>query len=44
MGSGQLMTSQLFVGCQDALTPAHYDLADNVYVQVARWLQLYSGR
>ena len=29
--------AQLFIGCRDALTPCHYDLLHNAYVQVKGW-------
>ncbi|CAK9032712.1 unnamed protein product [Durusdinium trenchii] len=34
---GEFEQAQLFIGCRDALTPCHYDLLHNAYVQVKGW-------
>jgi len=36
-GWGDFEQAQIFIGCRDALTPCHYDLVHNVYVQVSGW-------
>ena len=34
---GRFRQAQIFVGCANALTPCHYDLVHNAYVQVRGW-------
>ncbi|CAJ1334448.1 unnamed protein product [Effrenium voratum] len=34
---GSFEQAQLFVGCRNALTPCHYDMLHNAYVQVKGW-------
>ncbi|CAE7024414.1 Hif1an [Symbiodinium sp. KB8] len=34
---GCFRQAQIFVGCENALTPCHYDMVHNAYVQVRGW-------
>ncbi|CAE7762740.1 Hif1an [Symbiodinium sp. CCMP2592] len=34
---GRFRQAQIFVGCENALTPCHYDMVHNAYVQVRGW-------
>jgi len=36
-GWGTLKQAQIFIGCRNALTPCHFDLVHNAYVQVRGW-------
>eukprot|EP00747_Dinoflagellata_sp_TGD_P068212 gnl/TRDRNA2_/TRDRNA2_155612_c0_seq1.p1 gnl/TRDRNA2_/TRDRNA2_155612_c0~~gnl/TRDRNA2_/TRDRNA2_155612_c0_seq1.p1 ORF type:complete len:712 (-),score=125.06 gnl/TRDRNA2_/TRDRNA2_155612_c0_seq1:76-2154(-) len=36
-GWGELRQAQIFIGCRNALTPCHYDLVHNAYMQVRGW-------
>jgi len=36
-GWGELLQSQIFIGCKNALTPCHMDCVHNVYTQVRGW-------
>lgn len=36
-GWGELKQAQIFVGCENALTPCHYDAVHNAYAQVRGW-------